>query len=226
MRPQRATFSPFIYFRKLICSEPKMGVYMYIYIYMHIYMCVCEYIYMTFQVSCIYLQKKKRAKGRVIRRDLINKTYAWQKFTKTSVNFILRNAKSAVWMACWLASSLDNYILPTCECFCHVNWMQHFFQPPLPNYFVLPWCMHKWLLWFKPEMSFYLLMSSPWSSESSLKDSACWEPCRYKGCHGQSFALGLWVWNIWKMWLYGHVCWLFIWDGNLICRVIWEQWLC
>lgn len=49
---------------------------MYIYIYMHIYMCVCEYIYMTFQVSCIYLQKKKRAKGRVIRRDLINKTYA------------------------------------------------------------------------------------------------------------------------------------------------------
>lgn len=79
-RPQRATFSPFADFRKLICSEPENGcVDMYIYIHMHIYLSIYD-----IKVSYIS-RKKRRAKGRAIFRDLINKMYAWQKFTKTSV---------------------------------------------------------------------------------------------------------------------------------------------
>lgn len=79
-RPQRATSSPSTDFRKLICSEPEDGcVDMCIYIHMHIYLSIYDN-----QVSCIS-RKKRRAKGRAVFTDLINITYAWQKFTKTSV---------------------------------------------------------------------------------------------------------------------------------------------
>lgn len=47
------------------------------------------YLYrMTFQASCIYSHPHthtKRDKGRIVLTDIINKTYAWQKFTKTCV---------------------------------------------------------------------------------------------------------------------------------------------
>jgi len=57
-----------------------MGVWICVYIYI----CISIYPYMTIRFHA-FLEKKRRAKGRAVFTDLINITYAWQKFTKTSV---------------------------------------------------------------------------------------------------------------------------------------------
>lgn len=55
-----------------------MGVWICVYIYI----CISIYPYMTIRFHAFL---EKRAKGRAVFTDLINITYAWQKFTKTSV---------------------------------------------------------------------------------------------------------------------------------------------